>query len=54
MEEEWGADVGKKKGLVAWRIEKKVPTRVDPAKLRLLYTGDSYIFLYTVEPCKKW
>jgi hypothetical protein len=54
MSDEWGEGVGQEKGLVAWRIEKKVPTRVPQSKLHLLYTGDSYIFLYTVEAGKKW
>ena len=39
---------GQTPGLVAWRIENKIPVPVPSDALHKLYTGDSYIFLKTI------
>ena len=41
---------GQKEGLVAWRIENKVPVPVAADQLGVLYKGDSYLYLKTVKP----
>ena len=40
-------ECGKVEGLVAWRIENKVPVKVPDDAMGKLHKGDSYIFLRT-------
>lgn len=41
------ANVGKKVGLEAWRIENMKPVAAPAAEIGRLHNGDSYIFLKT-------
>jgi len=45
----WGPDVGKKPGVIVWRIEKMAPVRQPEATLGKFSTGDSYIVLNTYQ-----
>ena len=45
----WCGECGKTPGMQVWRIEKMVPTAVDPKEYGKFYDGDSYICLKTTE-----